>query len=84
MQKTIPSSISGPLPGLAEVRDLGVLVHLAADAVPHQRADHREAVALDALLDGVRDVAEASAGTALLDPRSSASRVALSSLSPPG
>ena len=68
MQKTIPSSISGPSAGLAEVRDLRVLVHVAADPVPHERADHREAVALDPLLDGVRDVSEPLAGPAVLDP----------------
>ena len=49
------------------VRDLGVLVHLAAHPVPHQGADHREAVLLDPLLDGGGDVAQAVAGPALLD-----------------
>ena len=34
--------------GLAEVRDLGVLVHVAADAVADEAADDREALELDA------------------------------------
>ena len=55
------------MPGLAEVRDLRVLVHLAPDAVADERADDREARRLDARLDGVGDVAEAVAGAALLD-----------------
>src|SRR3954452_12787590 len=53
--------------GRAVVRDLGLLVHVAADAVADQRADDREALGLDVLLDGVRDVAEAVARAALLD-----------------
>ena len=53
--------------GVAVVGDLRVLVHLAADAVPDQRADHREALALDPPLHGVGDVAQAVAGLALLD-----------------
>ena len=55
------------LAGLAEVGDLRVLVHVAADAVADERAHDREAVGLDLLLDGVGDVAEAVAGPALLD-----------------
>ena len=64
---TMPSSSTGPLPGLAEVRDLRVLVHVAADAVADEGADDREPVALDALLDGVGDVAEVVAGHGLGD-----------------
>ena len=52
---------------LAEVGDLRVLVHVAADAVPDQRADDREPLGLDLALDRVRDVAEVVAGPRLLD-----------------
>src|SRR4051812_6938792 len=48
----------GAAPRLAVVGDLRVLVHVAADAVADQRADDRQALGLDPLLDGVRDVAE--------------------------
>src|SRR3954454_3842406 len=54
-------------PGLAVVRDLRVLVHVAADPVADERADDAEAVGLDALLDRVADVAEAISRPALLD-----------------
>src|SRR3954451_18252651 len=39
----------------AVVGDLGLLVHLAADAVADEGADDGEALGLDVLLDGVRD-----------------------------
>src|SRR2546425_1733110 len=55
--------------GFAEVGDLRVLVHFAPDPVAHQGADHREAVALDALLDSGGDVPEASARTTAADAR---------------
>ena len=58
----------GALAGLAEVRDLRVLVHLAPDPVADQRADHREVVQLDPGLDRVRDVAEAVARAGHRDP----------------
>ena len=56
-----------PAAGIAVVGDLGVLVHRAPDAVADERAHDAEAVALDARLHGVRDVAQAVAGAALLD-----------------
>ena len=52
--------------GLAHVGDLGVLVHLAADSVAHERSDHGEAVLLHPLLHRVRDVAQAVAHPARL------------------
>ena len=55
------------MPGGAVVRDLRLLVHVAADAVADERLDDREALGLDVLLDGVRDVAEPVADAALLD-----------------
>ena len=42
-------------------------MHVAPDAVADERADDRHALALDARLDGVRDVAEAVPGPRLLD-----------------
>ena len=42
-------------------------MHVAADPVADERADDREAVGLDALLDRVRDVAEVVARAHLLD-----------------
>src|SRR5437588_8816163 len=56
-----------PPTGLAEVRDLRLLVVRAADAVADERADDRETRALDDLLDGVRDVTDPVAGPRLLD-----------------
>src|SRR3954454_22744153 len=41
------------LAGIAVVGDLRLLVHLAADAVADERADDRQALALDRLLDSV-------------------------------
>src|SRR5437016_6007563 len=46
---------------LAEVRHLRVLVQIAADPVPDELSDDREAVRLDMLLDGVRDVRQPAA-----------------------
>src|SRR3989304_3073150 len=54
-------------PGLPEVRHLRILVELPPDAVAHEGPHHPEAVALAVALHGVRDVAEAVAGTALAD-----------------
>ena len=64
---TMPSSSSGPRPGVAVVGDLRLLVHVAADAVADERADDRQALPLDARLHRVRDVAQAVARPALLD-----------------
>src|SRR5215212_5266390 len=50
----------------AEVRDLRVLVHVAADAVTDERADYAEALLLHRGLDRVRDVAQPVAHLALL------------------
>src|SRR5215212_3265273 len=52
-------------PGRPVVGDLRILVHLAPDAVPDERADDREALRLDVPLDRVRDVTEAIARHAL-------------------
>src|SRR4051794_27345746 len=48
-----------PRVGPPVVRDLGVLVHRAADAVADERAHDREPLGLDDGLDRMRDVAEA-------------------------
>src|SRR6202047_3500125 len=53
--------------GVAEVGDLGVLVHGATDSVADELADDAEAFGLAELLDGGGDVAEATADLALLD-----------------
>src|SRR5829696_350242 len=50
-----------------EVRDLRVLMHVAADAVADELADDRKALLLDRGLHRVRDIAEAVADVALLD-----------------
>ena len=55
------------MPAVAEVGDLGVFVHGAADAVADELADDAEALGLAELLDGGGDVAEPSANLALLD-----------------
>src|SRR4029077_2083387 len=51
----------------AEVRDLGVLVHLAPDPVADELADDREAGRLDVLLDRGRDVPQVAAWTGIVD-----------------
>ena len=53
--------------GRAEVRDLRVLVHPPADAVPDELADDAEALALDVRLAGVAEVEQAVADLALRD-----------------
>src|SRR5438094_700679 len=50
-----------------KVRDLRVLVHLAADAMPDELPDDREAGRLDVLLDRGRDVAQVAAWPGLVD-----------------
>src|SRR5947208_3009686 len=52
----------------AEVGDLGILVHVAADAMPNEGADDREAGLLDVLLYGGADVTDPVANAGLLDP----------------
>ena len=63
----MPGWSSGPLPGLAEVRHLRLLVHRAPDPVADERADDREAGGLGRALDGGRDVLDVVAGPGLLD-----------------
>ena len=70
---TIPSFSSGPAPGRPVVRDLGILVHVAADAVADQRADDREAGVLDDRLHRVPDVGQVVADPRRLDRREQAS-----------
>ena len=45
----------------AVIRDTGVLMKLASDAVTYKIADYRKTVILDICLDGMRDVAESFA-----------------------
>src|SRR3954469_19253260 len=52
---------------LAVIRDLRVLVHLAAHPMPDQGLDDREAVGLDLALDRRRDIADVVADANLLD-----------------
>ena len=61
MAMTMPGRRSGRSPGTV-VRDLRVLVHLAADAVADVLADDREALAFDVGLDGCADLADPRAG----------------------
>jgi hypothetical protein len=58
---------AGAFAGVAEVGDLGVFVHGAADSVANELADDAEAFGLAELLDGGGDVAETAADLALLD-----------------
>src|SRR5918995_4701406 len=55
--------------GLAEIRNLGLLVHRPADPVPDQGADDGETGRLGRPLDGRRDVSDAVAGARLFDSR---------------
>jgi hypothetical protein len=55
------------LAGVAEVGDLGIFVHGAADSVADKLPDDAETFGLAELLDGGRDVAKAAADLALLD-----------------
>src|SRR5712691_3896635 len=56
-----------PPPGIAEVRDLRLLVQRAADAVSHEGTDDPEAVTLHVSLHRVGHVGEPAARPALLD-----------------
>eukprot|EP01132_Coremiostelium_polycephalum_P018763 gene18762-biopygen10162 len=56
-----------PGTGAAEVQDLRVLVHLAANAMPAIFTHHAVAVALGMVLDGVADIPQACAGLDLAD-----------------
>ena len=67
MARTMPALRRGPLPRVAEVGDLGVFVHGAADAVADELADDAEALGLAHLLDGGGDVAKPAADLALVD-----------------
>ena len=67
MASVMPSREQRPAPRLAEIEDLRILVHRAADAVPGELADHREPGPFGHLLHGVRHVGEAIALLALLD-----------------
>ncbi len=58
---------AGALACGAEVGDLGVFVHGAADAVADELADDAKAFGFTELLDSGGDVAEAAADLALLD-----------------
>ena len=63
-----PLRESRPAAGVAEVRDVRVLVVVAADAVAHEALDDREAGALHDDLHGVGDVADPVAEPRLGDP----------------
>src|ERR1700682_351219 len=64
----IPALRGGGRPGYTEVRHLGVLVHLPADAMAYELADDREPGGLDMVLDRRRDVAEPAPGLGVGDP----------------
>ena len=70
----MPSCNRGALSGVAVVRKLRLFVHLGADAVAHELAHHREAVLLDPLLHGGRNIAEPIARAALSQWRGPAIR----------
>ena len=52
---------------LAEVRDLGILMHMGADAVADKLFDHAEAFGFHHLLHRRTDIPQRSAGTDCLD-----------------
>src|SRR5690606_19366657 len=58
-----------PFAGLSQVRDLGLLMHLATDAVSQILLHDPVSVAAPDLLDGGPDVAQASAVVDRPDPR---------------
>src|SRR3954449_10541772 len=62
------SGMAGPPPRLAEVRDLGLLVHGPPHPVADELADDGEPGVLGGALDSRGDVADAVAATRLLDP----------------
>ena len=64
---TMPSRRRMPAPGRAVVRDLGVLVHRGADAVPDVLAHHREPGAAHHRLAGRAEVAEPGVDPDLVD-----------------
>jgi hypothetical protein len=65
--KTMPGAQAHALAALADVRDLRRLVERPADAVAHEGAHHRAALAFGVLLDGRADVAEPRAFLHLRD-----------------
>jgi len=66
-RKRISSSEKRSRPGDAEVGNLGLLVHIAPDPVADEVSNHAEAVGLDMLLHGRRDVANPVPGHRLLN-----------------
>ena len=67
MATTSPADSRPPLPRVPVVRDVGLLVHLPADPVPHELPDHRIAQRLDVGLHRLADVAQPVARDALRD-----------------
>ncbi len=69
MQTAIPVLSFIPRPGLADIGNLGLLVHLAADAVAHVLPDDSDPMPLSDGLDGGGNVADAGPGLDLADSR---------------